>query len=92
MKALAADSGVDLGAWLWVGASAAIGIARRKGLGKVRHIETQALWVQDAVQSRRLGFEKILGHDDPSDLQRRSCQASSKNRLAGALRQAGGGR
>ena len=80
VKALAADYGVDLGAWMWVDASAAIGIARRKGLGKIRHIVTQALWVQDAVQGKRLGLEKVLGHDNPSDLQTNYLDAASMAR------------
>ena len=80
VKALAADFGVTLGAWMWVDASAAIGIARRKGLGKVRHVETQALWVQDAIARKELGLEKIHGRDNPSDLQTRYLDANSIER------------
>ena len=77
LKAVAADFGIDLGAWMWVDASAAIGIARRKGLGKVRHIETQALWVQDAICKKKLGLENILGRENPSDLQTKYLDANS---------------
>ena len=68
VKALAADFGVELGAWMWVDASAAIGIARRKGLGKVRHVETQSLWVQDAIREKRMTLNKVDGKDNPSDI------------------------
>ena len=37
------DFGMDVAATLQVDASAAIGIAQRKGLGKVRHLDCQAL-------------------------------------------------
>ena len=53
MCSMAKDFGVGLSAWLWVDASAAIGIARRKGLGQVRHVDTQSLWVQDAVREKK---------------------------------------
>ena len=68
LKAMARDFGVELDVWLWVDASAAIGIARRKGLGKIRHIETQALWVQDAVRQRRVNLKKVDGKLNPSDI------------------------
>ena len=49
-------------------ASAAIGIAKRKGLGKVRHIDTQSLWVQDALREGRFGIGKVDGKENPSDI------------------------
>ena len=33
-------------------ASAAIGIVNRRGSGKVRHIDTNELWVQDKVSNK----------------------------------------
>ena len=80
VQSMAADFGISLGAWMWVDASAAIGIARRKGLGTVRHIETQALWVQDAILHKKLGLEKVLGRDNPSDLQTKYLDANSMDR------------
>ena len=40
-------------------ASAAKGIACRRGLGKVRHIEVTQLWVQEKVQKNEIEVEKI---------------------------------
>ena len=68
LRAMALDFGVELDVWLWVDASAAIGIARRKGLGKLRHIETQALGVQDAVRQIRVNIKKVDGKHNPSDI------------------------
>ena len=62
------DFGVRAEAHLLVDASAAIGKAERKGLGKVRHIDCQALWIQDAVRSKRIKLEKVLGTENPADL------------------------
>ena len=49
-------------------ATAAIGICRRKGLGKVRHLATTDLWIQDKVRSRKLDLVKILGTENPADV------------------------
>jgi hypothetical protein len=49
-------------------ATAAIGICRRKGLGKVRHLATTDLWIQDKVRSRTLELVKILGTENPADV------------------------
>ena len=48
-------------------ASAAIGIARRKGLGKVRHIEVSQLWVQDMVARDKFKLIKVPGAINLSD-------------------------
>ena len=54
--------------WMYVDASAAIGIAQRKGLGKIRHLHTQSLWVQDAVREKRVFLDKLPGADSPADM------------------------
>ena len=48
-------------------ASAALGIIARAGLGKVRHLRTQALWLQEARQEGRLKFTKVPGEENPWD-------------------------
>jgi hypothetical protein len=49
-------------------ASAAIGIAQRTGLNKVRHVEVDVLWLQEQQARRLLPIEKIPGPQNPSDL------------------------
>ena len=62
----------DLGIWLsgevWADASAALGIIKRRGLGKTRHIDTGLLWIQEVAAEKRLKFNKVLGRDNPADL------------------------
>ena len=48
-------------------ASAANGIASRRGLGKVRHVEVHQLWVQDAVMKKELIVKKVAGVDNLAD-------------------------
>lgn len=49
-------------------ATAAIGIARRRGLGKVRHLATADLWIQDRVRKKDFALEKVPGADNPADI------------------------
>ena len=51
-----------------VDASAALGIINRKGVGRVRHLDTSILWVQQKELKERLMFQKVLGTENPSDL------------------------
>ena len=53
---------------VYADASAALGIVKRRGIGKVRHIRTQSLWLQEAHAEKRLAFEKIDGSRNPADL------------------------
>ena len=40
-------------------ASAAIGIASRRGLGRIRHIDVDELWVQDKVSKGIITLHKV---------------------------------
>ena len=48
-------------------ASAARGMALRKGLGPVRHIQVGQLWIQDKVNSGDIEIEKIGGKINLAD-------------------------
>ena len=67
-KSLAADLGSNLEITLFSDASAGRSLAFRKGLGKVRHIETKYLWTQDLIKEGRLKLLKVKGTDNPSDI------------------------
>ena len=62
------DIGLDLPLRVWTDSSAAIGICQRQGLGKVRHLDTQTLWIQQAVRSGKVDLRKIAGDKNPADL------------------------
>ena len=47
--------------------SAAKGMASRKGLGKVRHVEVNQLWVQQKVGSGELELSKVEGVNNLAD-------------------------
>ena len=67
-KSLAKDLGVEVGIKIWTDASAAIGICKRRGLGKIRHLETADLWIQDKVKTTEIHLGKVDGKLNPADM------------------------
>ena len=67
-QSLMKDLGQEMPIRVWTDSSAAIGICTRQGLGKLRHIDTHLLWIQQAVRSGRVDLRKILGEKNPADL------------------------
>ena len=49
-------------------ATAAIGICKRQGLGRVRHLATADLWVQQRVRAKQIKLFKLPGRENPSDM------------------------
>ena len=49
-------------------ATAAIGIARRKGLGTIRHLDVTDLWIQDRIRSKAITLSKVLGTENMADV------------------------
>ena len=49
-------------------ASATKGILKRRGLGKVRHVEVEALWAQSVLSSGRAKLREISGLSSTADL------------------------
>ncbi len=68
IQSVARDLGVELRPEVHADSSAAIGICRRSGIGKVRHLAVAQLWVQDLVRSKECSLHKVLGTENPADL------------------------
>ena len=67
-QSLLADLGVNMPITCFTDSSAAIGIASRQGLGKLRHLDVHTLWLQQAVRSKRIALRKVLGTENPADI------------------------
>ena len=67
LQSLAADMNWPLKICVHSDATAAIGISKRRGLGKVRHLHTSDLWIQDKVKKEEIQIVKIPGSDNPAD-------------------------
>ena len=68
IQSLALDLGVELNLHVHADSSAAIGICRRTGIGKVRHLAVGQLWVQERVRSGDFSLHKVAGEQNPADL------------------------
>ena len=44
-----------------------MGISKRRGLGKVRHIELNQLWLQEKVNNKEIEIRKVKGEDNIAD-------------------------
>ena len=68
MRALMRDLGVDMPVRVWTDSSATVGICGRQGLGKLRHIDTRSLWIQQLLRNGSLELRKVRGDVNPADL------------------------
>lgn len=62
------DWGKEVTTALYADSSAALAIAKRKGAGKLRHINVSALWSKDVQDREGAEHTKILGTESPADL------------------------
>ncbi len=53
---------------IWTDSIASKGICARQGLGKVRHLDTQDLWLQQRIRNSDFSLYKVVGESDPGDL------------------------
>lgn len=67
-KSLAADLGFHVDIEVCADGSAAIGICRRRGLGKVLHIAVADLLVQERLKTGDFALSKIPGSSNPADM------------------------
>ena len=68
LQAVAKDLGLSFSVKVLTDSTAAIGICRRRGLGKIRHLAVADLWVQDRVRAGDFVLEKVLGSLNPADI------------------------
>jgi len=67
-QSLMADLDVQLPVRAWTDSSAALGIASRSGLGKLRHLETHTLWLREKVRTGAITVRKVKGECNPADI------------------------
>ena len=67
-QSMARDLGINRKLRIHSDATAAIGIARRRGLGKLRHLDVEDLWIQHKVRSKQVELLKVDGKVNPADI------------------------
>ncbi|CAK0853831.1 unnamed protein product [Prorocentrum cordatum] len=88
LVSLARDMGYELELCLAgdaTDATAASGIAHRRGAGRVRHIETKTLWLQRHVTERRVILSKTLGKVNVADLGTKHLAQKELDEMLGLL-------
>ena len=68
IRSLLQDMNIERKVRVKTDASAAKGMAQRKGIGKVRHIEVNQLWVQEKIASGEIEVEKVPGLTNLADV------------------------
>ena len=53
---------------VFVDSSAALGVVKRRGCGKMRHIRVGQLWVQEVEEEGTLKYRKVSGDRNPADM------------------------
>ena len=67
MQSLSRDLGVEMPLSLHADSAAAIGICRRSGIGRVRHLAVGQLWVQEKLKTGAFKLYKVAGEQNPAD-------------------------
>ena len=68
IRSLLKDFGVESEGVVYADSSAALAIAKRKGAGKMRHININCLCIQEKVDEKQLELRKVLGTKNPVDM------------------------
>ena len=55
---------------MFVGATADIAVVQRLGLGELRHLDTQSLWLKEAARDNQIELSQVHGQITPADLMR----------------------
>ena len=66
MRSLCADLGMSVGVEVKADATAAIGMASRRGTGKVRHLDVSHLWIQERIRCGDVVVSKVPGACNPA--------------------------
>ena len=67
LRSMGADLGIPMKLELRTDATAAMGMSRRLGVGKIRHLDVALLWVQHQVRSGECVLRKVPGTENPGD-------------------------
>ena len=81
-----ADFGWKVKLELRADATAAIGMVKREGLGRVRHLAVSDLWIQQRIRSKAIDIGKVPGTENPSDMLTKGLDSISIQRYLGSLR------
>ena len=86
IRSLASDLGLKVSRPnIFADASAAIGICRRAGIGRVRHLAVAQLWAQEQLRQGTIGLFKVKGESNIADLFTKYLAGPTLSKLLGLL-------
>ena len=75
LQSILGDFGLDVKVEIHSDATAAIGIAARQGLGRIRHVAVADLWIQQRLKAGAFSVAKVAGLANMSDLMTKALEA-----------------
>ena len=85
LQALVQDLGLGWKLRVATDAAAAVGICRRRGLGKIRHLATADLWVQDRIKKGDFQLLRVPGVSNPADILTKHVDRTILDKHLGAM-------
>ena len=80
-QSMARDLGFSVQLHIRTDATAAIGIVRRRGLGRIRHLDCSDLWVQDKLLRGAFRISQIAGPENVADILTKHVDSNTLHRL-----------
>ena len=84
---LAGEWGMNLRGNIYADSSAALGVVKRRGCGKLRHVKVGMLWVQEKQETGELQYTKVKGTNNPADLMTTNVNTQTMDKIAAILGQ-----
>ena len=81
IRQMCEDLGVEMKVKVYMDAAAGIAMMRRQGLGTVKHVATQYMWIQELVPNKEVEFHKVLTTENYADLMTKSLAEALMNYL-----------
>ena len=75
--------GIRVGVRVWTDSSAAMRVCGRSGLGKLRHVQTHNLWVQERVGTGAIQLRKVNGLVNQTELLTKHLTPKEQGHTAG---------
>ena len=85
-KSLMEDLGMTASMTLYMDAKATIGTIYRRGIGKLRHVQVQHLWLQQVVQNKLIGVKKVASDHNVADMMTKFVRSDVMRRHLNALK------
>ena len=68
VRSMLRDLVVETSGVIYADSSAPLAVAKRKGAGKLRHLNVSSLWIQERQDKKDFECRKVLGTENPADM------------------------